>query len=146
MGKIQLTLVGRQFGDDGEASVTKNHVTADYYERNGSRYILYEEIQEDTGAVIKNALKMKGDGTSLEMTRRGAFSTRMVFEAGREHCADYATPYGCLKLEIATRAVDVAFQDGKMEIRVDYTLSSGGRLLSRCLLDMEALLPEPDLP
>lgn len=146
MGKIWLTLIGRQYGEDGEELVTKTHVMADYYERNGSRYILYEERQEDTGAVIRNALKMKGDGALLEMTRRGVFSTRMVFEAGREYCADYATPYGCLKMEIATRAVDVTFQDGKMEIKADYTLSSEGRFLSRCLLDIEALLPEPYLP
>lgn len=144
MEKIQLTLVGRQQGEDGETLVTKSVVTADYEEKNGGRYILYEEAQEDGGPVAKNLIKLKGG--VLELTKRGAVNTHMVFASGRESRASYATPYGCLQMEIATRSLDSAFRDGKMEIRVDYDLASQGRLLSRCLLTMEARLRQAEPP
>lgn len=137
MEKIQLTLTGRQHGEDGEELVIENNAAAEYYEKNGSRYILYEETQEDTGARTKNTIKLRGN--ILELTKRGSFTTRMVFEPGKEYCTNYATPYGCLKMEIATRAVDAAFHDGKMKIKIDYILSSGGCFLSHCFLDIEGI-------
>lgn len=136
MEKILLTLIGRQRGEDGEELTTKTDTAADYYEKNGSRYFLYDETQEDTPMVAKNILKLKGG--LLELTKRGTVTTHMVFEAGREYCTNYVTPYGCLKMEIATRSVESSFHDGEMKIRIDYALFSDHRFLSDCTLTIEA--------
>ena len=39
--KAELSLTGRQRDQDGEESVTESRMTADYYEMDGSSYILY---------------------------------------------------------------------------------------------------------
>lgn len=135
MEKIRLTLTGRQRGEDGEETVTETRTIADYCERNGSHYIIYEEEAESGGSLSKNTLKLKGK--LLELTKRGAVTSRMVFEAGKNVMVDYATPFGCLKMELATRSLESSFQDGKTKIRVDYTLYAEGRVLSHCMLDIK---------
>lgn len=162
---VQLTLIGYQRDSAGEETVTKSTATAEYYEKNGTLYLLYEEnpdcsetvteiqknnrdaaeiqknnedvaqiqnnssaaakIQKDSntaskikkdsstvakipknsGTVVHNRIKYKDN--LLEVTRNGAINTRMVFESGKEHMTDYATPYGCLKLGILTHSLEM---------------------------------------
>lgn len=132
--KAELKLTGRQQGESGEESITESRVAADYYERGGSSYILYEETPEDFGDTIKTIIKY-GDST-LEMTKRGAIRSRMIFEAGRTHRTDYVTPYGILPLEVATRRASFSRGENGIEIRLAYTLTSDGLFLSDCSLDI----------
>ena len=75
--KAELSLTGRQRDQDGEESVTESRMTADYYEKEGSSYILYEETQKDSGDIVRSIIKY--NGSTLEMTRRGAVRSRMIF-------------------------------------------------------------------
>lgn len=131
---VQLTLIGRQRDNTGEETVTKTAAAAEYYDKNGTLYLLYEEFPEcseigaemqknnrdaaeiqmdsstpakipkSNGAVVHNRIKYKDN--LLEVTRNGAINTRMVFESGKEHMTDYATPYGCLRLGILTHSIE----------------------------------------
>ena len=133
---IHLTLTGKQRDDAGEELVTEVQTAAEMYEQNGSLYILYEEIPEDGGPVSKNTIKLKNQ--VLELTKRGALATRMVFKPGTEHMTDYATPYGCLKLGVFTEKVTASPHPEGLTIRAEYTLTSDGSLLSRCCLTLTA--------
>ena len=132
--KADLALTGRQRDQDGVESVTESRMTADYYEKNGSSYILYEEAPEGSGDIVRSIIKY--NGSTLEMTRRGAVRSRMIFQAGQAHRADYVTPYGTLPLEVATREASFSRQEDREVIRLEYTLSSGGQFLSHCTLDI----------
>jgi len=131
---VQLTLTGHQRDSTSGETVTETTVTAEYYEKNDSLYLFYEEPLEGTETVVKNRIKQKG--SSLELTKTGAISTRMVLETGREYLTDYLTPYGCLKLELLTHKLERTLQDGKIMIRAEYTLSSGGCPVSDCELEI----------
>lgn len=132
--KAMLTLTGRQRDQNGEESVAESRAEAQYYEKDGSSYIFYEELPEDSRDAVKNRIKFK-DGL-LEMTKRGPVRSRMVFQAGRTHRADYVTLYGTLPLEVATHKAEIRRLEGRTEIRLEYTLLSGGQFLSRCALDI----------
>lgn len=138
--RSMLTLTGRQRSGSGEESVIESRAAADYYEKDGSFYILYEEPVEDTGETVKNIIKCR-DGV-LEITRRGAVRSRMIFEAGQTHRTDYATPWGTLSLETCTRKAETARLEDGIEIRLDYVLSSEGEFLSECALELCLALPE----
>lgn len=129
---VKLSLVGRQRDETGEESITKTSANAEYYEKNGSIYLLYEEIQEETGAAVKNTLKLKG--SVLELTRRGAVDTHMIFEAGRMHPSDYATPYGRLKIGVRTRSLEVSSGRELMKIKAEYSLMTDDFPFSDCTL------------
>lgn len=129
---VKLSLVGRQRDETGAETVAETFANAEYYEKNGSIYLLYEEIQEGLRSAVKNTLKLKG--SVLELTRRGAVDAHMIFEAGRVHPSDYATPYGRLKIGVHTRSLEVSPGRGLMKIKAEYTLTADGLPLSDCTL------------
>lgn len=135
-GNVQVVITGRQLDEAGEETITESRTAAECYEKNGGFYLLYEERPEGAGVPVRNIIKWKG--SALELTKRGALNTRMVFEPGKEHRTDYITPYGSVKMELFTRAAEASFRDEEITIRVEYTLSSEGRLLSDCVLTILA--------
>lgn len=132
--KVRLVVTGRQKDETGEEAVTELRAEARLFERNGSIYILYEELQE--GTAIRNTLKLKG--SILEMTKEGAVRTRMTFQPGKEYMTEYATPYGCLQMGVRTETVEVLRESGTLRVRAVYTLTSGGYPVSDCELILEA--------
>ena len=127
--KVRLTLTGRQRDEAGQENITELSADAEYYERNGSRYILYEENGTDTGC-IQSVIKLKNG--LLELTRKGSVNTRMVFEEGREHVTDYITPLGTLQLGIATFLIYSKQSEGCLEIHTQYDLTDRGHILFHC--------------
>ena len=136
--KVLLRLTGIQRDETGEETVTDLCVKALFYRRNNSTYILYEEAQEETGAVIKSTLKLKD--RVLELVKTGTVRTRMVFRQGKECMTEYVTPYGCLQMGVRTDALSVSCEeDGRMKIRVEYALTSGGYPVSDCELTIQTI-------
>lgn len=127
--QVFLTLVGRQRSPEGEETVTEQSAEAQYSERNGALYLLYEEKTQDGGR-IRNRIKYREP--LLELTRQGAVTTRMIFEPGREHTTDYATPFGLLRLGVRTAAVESDCGTDRTKISARYTLTDHGEPISHC--------------
>lgn len=132
--KGNLTLTGRQKDETEETAVTEYKGEVECFERNGSLYLLYEEITDEGSAVVKNRIKLKD--SVLELTKQGNVTARMVFEPGKEYLTDYATPYGCLKMGIATHSLDIHRKEETLHIQIIYTLNSEGVPISHCTLDI----------
>lgn len=132
--KVRLTLTGRQRDETGQENVTELSAEAEYYEKNGSRYILYKENGADTGCT-QSIIKLK-DGL-LELTRKGSVNTHMVFEEGREHMADYNTPFGALQLGIVTMDIYTSQSKDCLEIHADYELTDRGHILFHCNISIK---------
>ncbi len=125
---VKLTVTGRQRDAFGEETITETKATAEYYNKEGTLYIFYEEIPEGTNSVIKNTIKLKNN--VLELTKKGALNTRMVFDTAHDYLTDYRTPFGCLQMDIHTTAVTCGFLDELPQITAEYTLSAEGNILS----------------
>lgn len=132
---VRITIKGVQRDDAGETGSTETIVPGEYYFRNGSHYILYEETAEDSGERIQNSLKLKGD--LLELNRKGAVNSRMVFETGKSHVLDYATPFGLLRMETVTSRILCRPEGARLRIRAEYELWADGRKLSSCRLTVK---------
>lgn len=124
---VQLLLTGRQY-DGGETAVTKTSALAKFYQKNGSLYLLFDEASNENGAVIHSRIKYKAP--LLELARTGAVTTHMTFEEGKEHMAEYVTPYGSVRLGILTHSLTQSCQNGRNVIRADYSLTSEGEPVS----------------
>lgn len=132
---IKLTVKGVQRDDTGNQDSTEITVSGEYYFRNGSHYIFYEETDGDSGEHVKNSLKIKGN--LLELNRKGMVNSRMVFETGKRHAMDYATPYGVLRMETVTSRI--LFSEGAEDIGIllEYELWMEETLVSVCELTLK---------
>lgn len=132
---VRITVKGVQRDDAGETGSTETVVSGEYYFRNGSHYILYEETAEDSGERVKSSLKLKGN--LLELNRKGAVNSRMVFETGKRHVLDYATPFGLLRMETVTSRILCTEKEECLRIRAEYELWADGRKVSSCRLTVK---------
>ena len=122
--QLTLTLTGIQQDETGERAINSTNAPAEYYEKNGTHYIFFEEKDSETGATVKSTIKYKNQ--ILELTKKGNVTTRMVFDAGAEFTSDYQTPLGCLQMGIRTHSVDCYFKKGLPQLKAVYTLTNQG--------------------
>lgn len=129
---VHITITGVQSDVTGEEMIAELSAAGEYFEKNGSLYLLYEEADPDSGAVTRNTLKASGQNITL--TKRGGVRSQMQFAPEEMHPAEYITPYGILHFQVYTEDVKILFGDARGEIRLRYALYSDGELLSRCRL------------
>lgn len=129
---VLITVKGVQQDDAGEMSSSETVVQGEYYFRSGSHYIFYEETAGDSGEKIKSNLKLKGN--TLELTRKGAADSRMIFEPGKRHAADYVTLFGTLRMETVTSRILLLEEEKGLRIKAEYDLWANGVPLSKCKL------------
>ena len=131
--EVELVLSGLH---DTEGTSDKNAVktaqTAQYFKRNDSHYLLYEEDMEGLDGSCKSRIKFRDN--LLELTRQGAVEMHMIFEENKRHMIPYNTPYGQLMLGIETGRVLVEEQEDQIHVTVEYTLDHEGEPLSESCL------------
>ena len=117
--EVELVLSGLH---DAEGASDKDAVetaqTAQYFKRNDSHYLLYEEDLEGFDGTCKSRIK------------------HMIFEENKRHVVPYNTPYGQLLLGIKTRRVQVEEQEDRICVTVEYILDQEGEPFSESCLKL----------
>lgn len=133
--EVELVLSGLH---DTEGTSDKDAVetaqAAQYFKRNDSHYLLYEETVEGFDGACKSRIKFRDD--LLELTRQGAMEMHMIFEENKRHTVPYNTPYGQMMLGIETRRVQVEEQEDQIRVTVEYTLDQEGEPFSESCLKL----------
>lgn len=125
---VMLTISGLHSGEADENGSVETKVRAEYFKRNETHYLLYEEKEEGFKQTSKNRMKFRGN--MLELTRQGLLNTHMVFEENKTHMTPYQTPYGQMLLGIHTKKVDMQEQENFIRVVVEYTLEADEAYLS----------------
>lgn len=131
---VLVSICGLHFTDEEQAPA-ELVVPGQYYFRNGKHYILYEEAVEGFRDKIKNRIKI--DGNSVEITRRGVNNVHMAFRPGVKNLASYQTPYGPLLLGMQTHTIQIDEKEDRLDVRMEYDLEVEGEQLSACFLTMK---------
>ena len=131
--ELVLVLAGLH---DADGSSYKDAVetaqAAQYFKRNDSHYLLYEEKMDEDQAPCRSRIKFRDH--LLELTRQGTAEMHMIFEENKRHMIPYNTPYGQLMLGIETGRVLVEEQEDQIHVTVEYTLDHEGEPLSESCL------------
>lgn len=94
------------------------------YEKDGCFYVFYDEVDPDDGKVTKASLRIRL--RHVDIRKKGAINTQMVFIPGQCTETEYQTPYGKFILTVDTRRADVKKGDREVTVDLDYRLSLGG--------------------
>lgn len=133
--EVELVLSGLH---DTEGTSDKDAVetaqAAQYFKRNDSHYLLYEETVEGFDGACKSRIKFRDD--LLELTRQGAMEMHMIFEENKRHTVLYNTPYGQMMLGIETHKILVEEQENQIHVTVEYALDHEGESLSESCLKL----------
>ena len=95
-------------------------VPGQYYYRNGSHYLRYEEMMDDTAQPTVNYIKLSPQG--VEVRKQGQVNVHMVFEQGKKNMTLYSTPFGTLQMGIAATGLEMMEDEDCIQMKVDYAL------------------------
>lgn len=130
--EVIINISGLQL-DAGTEEPIELMTTGDYYLKNGKHYVIYDELTDDS-QVVKNRLKISPK--VVEVTKKGASSSHMVFERGKENLTYYDSPFGSLLLGINTSKIDLEEKEDSMALHIDYGLSINSDHVSDCSIDV----------
>lgn len=132
--EVLLSIKGLQFEGENNAGDLETITAAEYYKRNGSHYVIYEEATEGFRDTTKNIIKWNGQ--TLELTKRGLINVHMMFEEKKKNMTDYRTPFGSILIGIDTRQIRVEESEEEISVYVDYALSVNYEYLADCKIAM----------
>ena len=138
--EVIINISGLQL-DAGTEEPIELMTTGDYYLKNGKHYVIYDELTDDS-QVVKNRLKISPK--VVEVTKKGASSSHMVFERGKENLTYYDTPFGSLLLGINTSKIDLEEKEDSMALHIDYGLSINSDHVSDCSIDVSIASKQPE--
>ena len=134
--EVKLSISGLHSGIEEENASVETFVEAEYFKKNDSHYLLYEEKQEGFEKISKNHIKFKAN--MVELTRQGLMQTHMIFEESKKHMTQYVTPYGGILLGIETKRICLEEQEHSIMVTVEYSLEAEGEYLSDCKIVIHA--------
>lgn len=135
--EVLIHVRGLQLMDlDDEQEPIEIVVPGQYYFRNGSHYLRYEEVVEDFAQPTVNYIKMSPKG--MEVRKQGLINVHMVFEQGKKNMAYYTTPFGTLQLGIAATGLRLREADDSIDMEVDYALDMNEEHVADCSLSVQA--------
>ncbi|MDO4305043.1 MAG: DUF1934 domain-containing protein [Bacillota bacterium] len=132
--EVLLSLKGLQLESCDAGQELETITPADYYMKNGSHYIIYDEVMEGFDDVTKNMIKFQD--SSLEVTKKGLVNVHMVFERNKKNMTSYATPYGNILIGIDTGAFLLEEEEDQIKVQVAYTLEANYQFLADCKIEM----------
>ena len=121
---------------EGEQEPIEIVVPGEYYFRNGSHYLRYEEIMEDFVEPTINYIKISPKG--MEVRKKGVVNVHMVFEQGKKNMTYYTTPYGTIEMGIAATNLNLEEGDSSLNMKVDYALDMNQEHVADCYLAIKA--------
>ncbi len=134
--EVLLSLQGLQFdavSADGDKIETIT--PAEYYKRNDSHYVIFEEAMEGFQEKTKNVIKFKEN--SLDLTKKGLVNVHMIFEENKKNMTNYATPYGNILIGLDARSVRLKEKEERIEVDVDYALEVNYEHFADCKIKMD---------
>ena len=111
-------------------------VPGQYYFRNGSHYLRYEEMLDDTAETTVNYIKMSPNG--VEFRKQGQVNVHMVFEEGKKNKTFYNTPYGTLQMGVSATGLELKESEDGIQMKVDYALDMNEEHVADCYLTVQA--------
>ena len=131
---VLITISGIQLAD-GDSNEVEMITAGDYFQKNGSHYILYDEVMEGQNDIIKNTIKIRPEG--LDIIKRGSSSVHMTFEKDKNNLSCYATPFGEMMIGINTNDILIAEDEDSLKVRVSYSLDINYQHVSECNINLD---------
>lgn len=130
MDKILLEVVGTQRIDSHRDKMELTTI-ATLEELEDHYKIDYTEEYEPPAKSVDVCVKINKNEQSVEMTRTGDYSSRLVIEKSRRNLCRYGTEYGDILMGISGHTIDCDLQRDKGTFVFSYDIDINGALASK---------------
>lgn len=134
MDKAVIVVLKSSQSNGDETQGMEVMTDGEFYVRGEKKYIIFEEVLEESMPPVKTMLKLMPEKAVL--TRKGPVEYQMEFERGKKNITYYNTPMGNLVLEIDTEEIEVTQEEHSLDVHILYLLEMDGEPLSSCSIDI----------
>ncbi|MCR5703511.1 MAG: DUF1934 domain-containing protein [Eubacterium sp.] len=133
--EVLVTISGLQGAQEGNESV-ELMARGKYYLKKDKHYLLYDDIEEESGQTTKNTIKFNSE--KVEVLRNGMVNGKLIFQKGKNSQSLYGTPYGDILLEVMTKEIQVKEIPEHINLMIDYELYADNAKVSdsRIVIDI----------
>lgn len=131
---VLLALKGLQFDGSSQEDIT-TILPAEYYERNGKHYVVYDEVMEGLSGNTKNIIKFQDK--EMDVTKKGVVNVHLLFEENRKNLSSYGTPFGEIMVGIYTNQIRLQEEEELIQVQVDYDLELNYEHLADCSISLD---------
>lgn len=128
--EVSIKIKGLQKYPEGERVETVTETAGEYFFRNGSHFVKFEEEVEGFTEVSKCLLKVKED--YVEMTKKGLVDSHMIFEKDKCHRIRYKTPFGMIMMGMETHHIHMMEEENALAIQIEYELNAEEEHMADC--------------
>lgn len=133
---VMISIRGLQFLEDETDDNIETVQQGEYFFRNGSHFLLYEEYLEDFPEPVKSVIRIRGN--ELTLTRKGPLNVQMNFTQGKKTLTRYRTPYGAMTIGLDTDRVECRAENNGLFVEVEYVLEANYQYVADCTIRIEA--------
>ena len=139
---VLISIKGLQFEDPSSKHVENVEliVPGTYYEKNGTKYFLYDEEFEGVPEKTRTMIKVRPE--RVELSKNGPTAVSMVFEKGEKNLSRYNTPFGGLMVGTDTTDINISENDDDMDIEIIYHLDLNYEYFADCRVAIRACSKE----
>lgn len=131
--KYLISIVNKQKIDNDVEEITLT-TEGTYATKDGKRYIMYREFEQDGQKGQSSTLKIDntGDEKIVSLIRHDPRSgkTNLVLQENKRHLCQYGTTFGCLTLGVYTSKITDNLTEEGGSIYIEYTLDINTNLSS----------------
>ena len=133
--EVMISIRGIQFdnGQDGEKieSIQKG----EYYFKNNTHYIMFEEIIEGMDEPVRSMIKFKKG--EMHLNKKGPINVTMDFLEKKKTLTDYRTPFGSIVIGIEAMKVDFEEEEKRIVVTVEYAMDVNYEHLADCNIKVD---------
>lgn len=107
-----------------------------YFYKGDKHYLRYEEITPDEAGTTKNTVKISPE--VVDILKKGASNTHMIFQKDERTVSTYQTPFGNLLLGLDTKDITIEESDSALSVEVRYQLELAGQHVANCHISITA--------
>ena len=133
---VMISIRGLQFMDDDSDDEIETLQRGQYYEKNGSRFLIFDEYMDGFKEPAKNVMRFKEK--EMTLTKRGLINVQLDFEEGKKNLTSYRTPYGVMMLGVDTRKVTLEEKEDELLLKIDYLLEANYQFVADCQISVHA--------
>ena len=132
--EVMISIRGIQFenGQDGEK--IESIQMGEYYNKNNTHYILFDEIIEGMEAV-KSMIKFKKG--EMHLNKKGPINVTMDFLENKKTLTDYRTPFGSIVIGLEATNVNFEEEEKRIVVNVDYAMDVNYEHLADCKIKID---------
>ena len=134
--KVFVKIKGLQFANGQEEEDIIEVINVGRYRIiNGSEYVKYDEVYEESTQKSTNTIKISEK--CVEITKKGLVTAHMSFVEGEKTMTFYDTPYGSIYLGIFAQNIQIERDEDDIRISIDYSIDMNYEKVADSHIDIE---------